>query len=137
MTTFRCPFSSDDRYAAHHSNRAQDLTMVSIKLSIANTSGLHARPAALFVRTAAGFRSNLRVRNLGRSVAAVDAKSILGVLGLGVGRGAVIEITADGEDEAEALNALRQLVENGIGEGEGQGPGAAAILGPNHAGADS
>ena len=94
--------------------------MLSIELAIANASGLHARPAALFVRTAAAFRSEVRVRNLGRSVPPVDAKSILGVLGLGVGRGAVIEVTAEGEDESEALTALRLLVESGIGEG---GPG--------------
>lgn len=111
--------------------------MVSIELPIANLSGLHARPAALFVRTAAGFRSDVRVRNLGRLVAPVDAKSILGVLGLGVGRGAVIEITAEGEDEAEALHALRLLVESGIGEGDGHDPEAVAVAGISPAGEDS
>jgi phosphotransferase system HPr (HPr) family protein len=95
--------------------------MRSIQLPIANTSGLHARPAALFVRTAAAFRSDVRVRNLGRTVAPVDAKSILGVLGLGVGRGSIIEITAVGVDEAEAIRAMRELVESGIGEGAGPG----------------
>src|SRR3989442_640220 len=93
--------------------------MLSIQLPVANASGLHARPAALFVRTAAAFRSDGRVRNLARAGGPVDAKSILGVLGLGVSRGVVIEITADGEDEAEALSAMRQLVESGIGEGAG------------------
>lgn len=98
--------------------------MLSIQLAIANASGLHARPAAMFVRTAAAFRSDVRVRNLGRAVGPVDAKSILGVMGLGVGRGAIIEITAHGEDEVEALQALQQLVESGIGEGAGHGPGS-------------
>jgi phosphocarrier protein HPr len=98
--------------------------MLSIQLPIANASGLHARPAALFVRTAAAFRSDIRVRNVGRAVSAVNAKSILGVMGLGVGRGAVIEITTEGEDEAEALQALRQLVESGIGEGPGSVSGS-------------
>ena len=82
--------------------------MLSIELAIANASGLHARPAALFVRTAAAFRSDVRVRNLGRSVPPVDAKSILGVLGLGVGRGAVIEVTAEGEDESEAEEVVNR-----------------------------
>jgi phosphotransferase system HPr (HPr) family protein len=103
--------------------------MLSIQLPITNASGLHARPAALFVRTALAFRSDVRVRNLARAVGPVDAKSILGVLGLGVSRGVVIEITAEGEDEAEALTTMRQLVESGIGEGTGSGPGSPAVGG--------
>ena len=92
--------------------------MRSIQLDIRNASGLLARPAAQFVRAAQRFRSDLRVRNVRRdgAVADADAKSILGVLALGVSRGGRIEVTADGEDERQALEALRELVEGGLGE---------------------
>ena len=79
---------------------------------------LHARPAGLFVRTAAGFRSRITVA-AGEKRA--DAKSILGVLLQGVGRGARIEIQADGEDEDEAIETLGRLVEDGLGEGAAAG----------------
>ena len=92
--------------------------MRSIELEVRNSAGLHARPAALFVRTAAGFRSKLRVRNVLRQSPHVDAKSILGVLGLGVGHGGRIELIADGDDESQALESLRQLVESGLGEAQ-------------------
>lgn len=90
--------------------------MKSTGLTIANPSGLHARPAALFVRTAGGFRSAIQIRNVTRGTAAVDAKSILAVLGIGVSRGHAVEISADGADEAEAIHTIRQLVEDGLGE---------------------
>jgi phosphotransferase system HPr (HPr) family protein len=89
----------------------------SIRLAVINASGLHARPAALFVRTASQFRSAVQVRNVSRSGAAVDAKSILGVLTLGVARGHEIEVSADGDDADEALGAIAELVRSGIGEG--------------------
>jgi phosphocarrier protein HPr len=90
--------------------------MRSTDLTIANPSGLHARPAALFVRTAGGFRSAIHIRNVTRGTAAVDAKSILAVLGIGVSRGHAVEVSAEGADENEAIDTIRQLVEGGIGE---------------------
>ena len=92
--------------------------MRTIELEVCNASGLHARPAAIFVRAATGFRSRLRVRNLLTGAPAVDAKSILGVLGLGVGCSGRIEVTAEGEDEQEALATLQDLVANGLGEAQ-------------------
>ena len=91
--------------------------MRSVELEITNASGLHARPAALFVKTAGGFRSKVLVRNLARDVAAANAKSILGVLAQGVTNGTRIEITAEGDDEDQAILALGRLVEDGLGEG--------------------
>lgn len=64
---------------------------------------LHARPAALFVRTAMRFRSNIVVAANGREA---DAKSILSVLGLGATAGTQLLVRADGEDAAAALDAL-------------------------------
>jgi phosphotransferase system HPr (HPr) family protein len=88
----------------------------SLAIEVRNPSGLHARPAALFVRTAAGYRSAIRVRNTTRSGEPVDAKSILSVLGIGVSKGHVLELIADGDDEGAAIAGLLDLIESGIGE---------------------
>jgi phosphotransferase system HPr (HPr) family protein len=64
---------------------------------------LHARPAAVFVRTAMRFQSHIVVAANGREA---DAKSILSVLGLGATAGATLRVSAAGEDAAEALDAL-------------------------------
>ena len=87
-----------------------------IRLTIMNPSGLHARPAALFVRTAGSFGAQIRLSNTSRGTGPSDAKSILAVLALGVSSGHEIELTADGDDADAAINALRELVESGIGE---------------------
>ncbi len=89
--------------------------MREVTLTIRNKVGLHARPAALFVRTAGKFKSKVSAVKDGREV---NAKSILSVLTLGAEQGAVVTIRAEGEDEAEAVEALKELVENNFGEGE-------------------
>lgn len=93
--------------------------MRTIDLEIRNPSGLHARPAALFVKTAAGFRSRITLQNVTRGTAPVDAKSILAVLGSGVAKGHVIRLTIEGDDELAAARALSDLVASGIGEATG------------------
>ena len=90
--------------------------MKAIELEINNPSGLHARPAAMFVRTAGAQRATILVRNLDRDGSAANAKSLLSVLGLGVSRGHRIAIEADGEDEDAAIAALRDAIESGLGE---------------------
>jgi len=80
---------------------------------IQNKVGLHARPAAIFVQTATKFKSNITVEKDGKIV---NAKSILGVLSLGAEQGAVITITAEGEDEQEVLKTFEELIENKFGE---------------------
>jgi phosphotransferase system HPr (HPr) family protein len=95
----------------------------SLELQVDNPSGLHARPAAAFVRAACTFQSDIRVANLTTGSDPVTAKSIIGVLGLGVQRGHRIRLLFDGADEAPAAEALRALVEAGLGEGDGD-PGA-------------
>ncbi len=88
------------------------------RLTITNPVGLHARPAALFVRTAAGFQSTIRLRNLSRDPSReADAKSILSLMTLGVEHGHEILVQAEGPDEDAAVAALRNLVEGNFGEG--------------------
>lgn len=80
---------------------------------IVNALGLHARAAARFVQLAGRFRSKVRVSRDGRQV---DGKSIMGILLLAAAKGAVITISADGLDEADALQSLAALVRTGFGE---------------------
>ena len=91
--------------------------MPSIELVVQNPTGLHARPAMLFARTAAACTARITLENLDREGPPVDAKSLILVLSKGVERGHRIRLTAEGEDAAEALRSLRELVEGGIGEG--------------------
>ena len=77
---------------------------------VRNEVGLHARPAAVFVQCAAKWKSRITVRNVDAGRPAVNAKSILQVLTLGVEKGDGVEIQVDGEDETEAAAALRQLI---------------------------
>ncbi|MGZ6274046.1 MAG: HPr family phosphocarrier protein [Candidatus Limnocylindrales bacterium] len=86
------------------------------EVEVRNPSGLHARPAATFVKAAAGFRSQISIENISRGSAPANAKSLLAVLGSGVERGDRVAISADGDDEAAAIAALRALSEGGFGE---------------------
>lgn len=85
-------------------------------LEVHNKSGLHARPAATFVKMAAGFRSKVSIENLTRGTNPVNAKSLLAVLGCGVEQGHLVRVSADGEDEEAAIGAVRALAEGGFGE---------------------
>lgn len=82
-------------------------------VEVRNRLGLHARAAARFVHTANRFRARVSVSRGGRSM---DGKSILGILLLAAGQGTQLELSAEGDDSAEALAALVALVESGFGE---------------------
>ncbi len=90
--------------------------MRSTDLTVRNPSGIHARPAALFVRTVAGFRATVTLENLDRGTAPVNARSMIEVMKSGVSRGHRIRITADGADEDAAIEALEAFVAGGLGE---------------------
>jgi phosphotransferase system HPr (HPr) family protein len=89
---------------------------VDLELELRNPSGLHARPAAVFVRAAAGFRSDIRVVNLTTGSPPASAKSLLAILGLGVLRDHRVRISVAGDDEQAAATTLRDLVTSGLGE---------------------
>ncbi len=92
--------------------------MREITLLVRGKVGLHARPAALFVQVASRFESTIQVRNLTCGGQAVDAKSILMVLTLGVLQNHEIGIQAEGPDAEEAISALQELVNADFGEGK-------------------
>ena len=82
-------------------------------VSIKNASGLHARPAGMFVKKAAEFKSTVEVIEKGKTV---NAKSIMGIMSLGLGQGDELTVVANGEDQEAAVNALVELIEGGFGE---------------------
>ncbi|MGB2955305.1 MAG: HPr family phosphocarrier protein [Anaerolineales bacterium] len=87
--------------------------MPEITATIHHEVGLHARPASMFVQTAAKYSSDIEVTH-GETTA--NAKSILGILTLGAHQGALITIRAEGEDADEALKTLELLVLDNFGE---------------------
>lgn len=87
--------------------------MISEKVTVLNETGLHARPAAMFVSNAAKFKSELTVQ---KGEKQANAKSILSVLALGVTKGTEITITAQGPDEKEAVNKLIELIQSKFNE---------------------
>lgn len=88
------------------------------ELVIRNKVGLHARPAAQFVKTANQFKSKASVENLSKGTPPANAKSILSVLSIAVQLNDRIRLTIEGIDEAAALAALCGLIENNFGEAE-------------------
>jgi phosphocarrier protein HPr len=86
------------------------------EMTIQHAVGLHARPAAVFVRLASSFPATINVRKMDPVGRSANAKSILAVLGLGVNQGDKITIETDGERAEEALKALIDLIHNNFGE---------------------
>ena len=89
--------------------------MIERDIEIKNKLGLHARAAAKLVHTAARFRSDIKIR---KGDEEVDGKSILGILLLAAGRGTTITVKANGDDEAEAVEAIEKLIDAKFDEAE-------------------
>ena len=87
--------------------------MYTQEITVNNEVGLHARPATFFIQKANEFKSGIWVEKEDRRV---NAKSLLGVLSLGIVKGTTITLIADGSDEKEAVAALVDLVNDNFGE---------------------
>ena len=85
--------------------------MKAFSVRVKSATGLHARPASIFVSEASKFQSDIK---LNKGDLSVNGKSIMGVLGLGVLTGDIIKVIADGIDETEAVKALEALFEAGL-----------------------
>lgn len=85
--------------------------MTKFQIKVQHEVGLHARPASLFVKKASSFQSNIQIRNVSGDSEWVDAKSILGVLTLGVERNHIVEIKVEGSDEEQASDTIKNLIE--------------------------
>lgn len=87
--------------------------MIQKTLQIKNRAGLHTRPAAMLVKLAAKFKSNILLERDGFEI---NAKSIVGVMTLAAEFGSELELEIDGDDEHEAMEAIVELFETGFGE---------------------
>ena len=85
--------------------------MITREVTITNTIGLHARPATFFIQKANAYKCTVWVEKEDRKV---NAKSLLGVLSLGIAQGMTIKLIADGSDENEALDGLESLIHTGF-----------------------
>ena len=91
--------------------------MAKKEFTIVNKLGLHARAAATMVQLAGTFASEVTICKDGLEI---NGKSIMGVLMLAAARDSTITVETAGPDEAEALSALGELIENGFGELDGE-----------------
>ena len=89
--------------------------MISRDVTITNSSGLHARPATFFIQKANAYKCSVWIEKDDRKV---NAKSLLGVLSLGIAKGMTISIIADGPDESVAIDGLVELIQTGFAEYE-------------------
>ena len=87
--------------------------MVKKDVTITNNIGLHARPATFFIQKANSFKSSIWIEKDDRKV---NAKSLLGVLSLGIAKGMTVALIAEGQDEADAIDGLVELVQTGFAE---------------------
>jgi phosphocarrier protein len=87
--------------------------MIERRVTIKNRAGLHTRPAAALVKTAAKFKSDFFIDKDGFEI---NGKSIIGVMTLAAEQGSTLTLRFSGEDEHEAANAVVELFENGFGE---------------------
>ncbi len=87
--------------------------MTEATTTIENKTGIHARPASVFVQKASSFKSKVQLKAKGKTV---DAKSILMIMSMGLVKGTEITIVADGPDEADAVAQLKALVDAKFGE---------------------
>ena len=85
------------------------LSVISKEVTINNQVGLHARPATFFIQKANEFKSSIWIE---RDERRVNAKSLLGVLSLGIVKGTTVNIVADGVDENEAIATLSELIDS-------------------------
>lgn len=87
--------------------------MLKQEFLIINRLGLHARASALFVKTASRFDAEVRLAKEGIEV---NGKSIMGIMMLAASKGTTVSLSVEGADEAEALQAIGELITNGFGE---------------------
>jgi phosphocarrier protein len=87
--------------------------MLKNEFLIVNKLGLHARASALFVKTASRFAAEVKLAKEGIEV---NGKSIMGIMMLAASKGTIVTLSTEGSDEAEALQAIGDLITNGFGE---------------------
>lgn len=94
---------------------SHDLSCMIKEVTIQNRNGLHARPAALFVKTASRFRAEISVEKEGEYI---NGKSIMGLMMLAASQGSQLRLIAKGEESVAAIEALEKLIASCFGEDE-------------------
>ena len=102
-----------NRHFLSDNHRIGELVMFVKEVMVKNQVGLHARPATFFIQKANEFKSSIWIEKEERRV---NAKSLLGILSLGIVGGTTIKVIADGSDEQAAVNALVDLVDSGFSD---------------------
>lgn len=87
--------------------------MITRDVTIVNDVGLHARPATFFIQKSNSYKASLWIEKDDRRV---NAKSLLGVLSMGITKGTVVTIIADGDDEMDAVDGLENLILTGLND---------------------
>lgn len=85
--------------------------MKTVQYTIKDELGIHARPAGMLVKEAAQFKSNIKIAGPNKEV---DAKRIMGVMSMGVKQGDTVTLTIEGEDEAQAAEALEKFLQENL-----------------------
>lgn len=113
----RAQLGSDDEDAVAAPTPQTDADgEVSFETTVVNPSGLHARPAATFVKAASRFEADVRIADLDAGSEAVSARSLLALMALGIRQGARVRVSATGPEARPALDELRALIDDGFGE---------------------
>jgi len=94
-------------------NREREAHMISRDIVITNASGLHARPATFFIQKANSYPCSIWIEKDDRKV---NAKSLLGVLSMGIAKGMSVTLVADGQGEEDAIQGLVALIDSGFEE---------------------
>ncbi len=102
-----------DNYKRNNDPINYNNNFASVTAEIKNRTGIHARPASVFVQTASKFRSSIKLSAKGKTV---DAKSILMLMSMGLTKGTEVIISAEGSDAYDAVLALKKLIDNKFGE---------------------
>ena len=110
---FRDIFCYNTKTDLRKSQSLEEIFMLSRDVTIVNNVGLHARPATFFIQKANSYKATIWLEEGGRRI---NAKSLLGVLSMGIVKGTSITLISDGADEEEALNGLTELITTGLND---------------------
>lgn len=108
--------SASGKQASEQAGAAGDADALSFEAVVSNPSGLHARPAALFVKTASRYDADVRIVDLDAGSDEVSGRSLLALMALGVRQGSRVRVSASGPEARPVLEELRAAIDDGFGE---------------------
>lgn len=112
----RRQLGEDDGAGVSASGTGEAAAEASFEAVVTNPSGLHARPAATFVKTASRYDADVRIADLDTGSEEISGRSLLALMALGIRQGSRVRVSASGPEAPAALTELRALIEDGFGE---------------------